>query len=218
MKSQNESYYTPPYGYQKNGVGSVPNIPIPQPSNQTLPTATPNVPSVSPINSVVPQPNYYQPQQSATYMQSGMGTTANTQTTKSVNTYATSSQLTPTPKPQSQQQQQQQQETNVTPPTVAAAKPQPSSATKKSSNIDLLSDIDFSGVMSVPPPILPEPVLKPVVINSPPASQLAAEEIPSKNPPVPETTPDVVEKTKQVEVTKKLSMFCKYVKLCLSFF
>lgn len=212
MKSQNESYYTPPYGYQKNGVGSVPNIPIPQPSNQTLPTVTPNVPSVSPINSVVPQPNYYQPQQSATYMQSGMGTTANTQTTKSVNTYATSSQLTPTPKPQSQQQQ-----TNVTPPTVAAAKPQPSAATKKSSNIDLLSDIDFSGVMSVPPPILPEPVLKPVVINSPPASQLAAE-IPSKIPPVLETTPDVVEKTKQVEVSKKLSIFCKYVKICLSFF
>ncbi|XP_061395463.1 tyrosine-protein phosphatase non-receptor type 23 [Musca vetustissima] len=167
IKPTNESYYNPPYGYQKNNNNTdtiTPNPQIPT-TNSAIPPAV-NTPAA--INYAMPQQNYYQQQQSATYIQSGMGTTANTQTTKSVNTYATSSQHTPT-----------------TPKPVKTAAP-------KTSNIDLLSDIDFSGVMAVPPPILPEPALKPVVVNSPPASQVAAETPPTKTTSVTEeVTPEI---------------------------
>uniref|UniRef100_A0A1I8MVM7 Tyrosine-protein phosphatase non-receptor type 23 n=1 Tax=Musca domestica TaxID=7370 RepID=A0A1I8MVM7_MUSDO len=208
VKPTNESYYNPPYGYKKNSVDA------PTPNPQTPTTNTPMQPATSQpaINYAMPQQNFYpQQQQSATYIQSGMGTTANTQTTKSVNTYATSSQHTPaTPKHQGEQQQSPMQQppvqqpplqpTNVTPKTSKPAPtPQPAKAAPKTSNIDLLSDIDFSGAMAVPPPILPEPVLKPVVVNSPPASQVAAETPPSKPTLAAEViTPEVVEKSKHV--------------------
>lgn len=154
--------------------------------------AIPSVPSVNQIpttavaivSSELQQPNVYQKQQqNNTYMQSGSGTTADTQTTKSVNTYATSSQQLPMTPAKQPNQTAADKSSTTTPvsakPTVAPVKPAAVN-NKKSSNIDLLSDIDFSGVATVPPPILPEPALKPEVVNSPPASQVGISGTPKK--------------------------------------
>lgn len=184
------NYYNAPYGYQTNGV-----IPPAAPLQNIQADA--NIPRPG-----TPQQNVYQ--QGNIYMQSGTGTTASTQTTKSGNTYATSSQQSPmTP---AKQQTTKANETKpaaaptnaptTTAPTAPAAVAKP---VKKSSNIDLLSDIDFSGVAAVPPPILPEPVLKPQVVSSPPASQVAAPETPKKIEEKEDKT-QKEEKIKQVEV------------------
>uniref|UniRef100_A0A1I8PGA0 Tyrosine-protein phosphatase non-receptor type 23 n=1 Tax=Stomoxys calcitrans TaxID=35570 RepID=A0A1I8PGA0_STOCA len=188
-----ENYYNPPYGYRKNSTGSVISSPNPENNVQPPQPAAALHPQIS--NTLAQQQqNFYQQHQSTTYMQSGMGTMANTQTTKSVNTYATSSQQAPsTPK-------HQQPNATPTPPAAAKSTLAPA-ATKKTSNIDLLTDIDFSGAISAPPPILPEPALKPIVVHSPPASQVSApiEPSPSKNTVQQLPSPEVDEKAKHVE-------------------
>lgn len=100
-----------------------------------------------------------QQQFQATYMQSGAVSLANTQTTKSAAEYASCS----------TQQQPANVAAQVAPSMPAATAPV--NKPKISSNIDLLSDIDFSGDAAIPPPILPEPALKPQVISSAPASE-----------------------------------------------
>ncbi|XP_037827067.1 tyrosine-protein phosphatase non-receptor type 23-like [Lucilia sericata] len=189
IPADNMNYYNAPYGYQTNG-NTPPIAPI---QTGQLATGTPRP--------ATPQQTTYQQPQTNIYIQSGTGTTANTQTTKSGNIYATSSQQSPMTK------QEQQLETpaakvpevkSTAPAATTAPAPKPVINTKKSSNIDLLSDIDFSGVAAVPPPILPQPVLKPQVVSSPPTSQVAAPTTPKKNEEKEETQ-QKDEKTKQVE-------------------
>lgn len=151
------NYYNAPYGYQTNGA-----IPSATQSSQTVPDV---------VRPATPQQQLYQQKQINIYMQSGTGTTANTQTTKSGNSYATSSQQSPMT-PAKQQIINTPKTSEATAPAPAA--PKLGSNDKKSSNIDLLSDIDFSGVAAVPPPILPQPALKPQVVSSPPSSQVGA--------------------------------------------
>lgn len=140
-----------------------------------------------------PQQHIYQQQQTNIYMQSGTGTTANTQTTKSGNAYATSSQQSPmTPAKQQKNPARKAAETKPTTSASAAVAPKAAINNKKSSNIDLLSDIDFLGAAAVPPPILPQPMLKPEV-SSPPASQVAV-------PTTPQKIEQKDDKLKQVEV------------------
>ncbi|KAM7357690.1 tyrosine-protein phosphatase non-receptor type protein myopic isoform 2-T2 [Cochliomyia hominivorax] len=180
LPATNMNYYNAPYGYQTSGV-TTPVVPTQTLQNDSTAAARPGT----------PQQTLYQQKQTNTYMQSGTGTTANTQTTKSGTTYATSSQQSPmTPAKQQNNQTSKDTETKPQPPTAAPAPPAPKPVinNKKSSNIDLLSDIDFSGVAAVPPPILPQPVLKPQVVSSPPASQVAAPITPKKLESKEETT------------------------------
>uniref|UniRef100_A0A034VK14 Tyrosine-protein phosphatase non-receptor type 23 n=1 Tax=Bactrocera dorsalis TaxID=27457 RepID=A0A034VK14_BACDO len=122
-----------------------------------------------------PQQTNYQ-QQHSTYIQSGAASIAATQTTKSASEYsfgATQAAVTPkietpTPTKDAKSGTTATQSNVETKPT---AKP-----VKKSTNIDLLTDIDFSSAgLAVPPPILPQPVLKPEIVASPPSSQVAVE-------------------------------------------
>lgn len=186
--SNNMNYYNAPYGYHTSGT----DVPLPNTqATQQQPQPTALAPTAGP--DVLQHQSLYQQPQSNTYMQSGSCTTANTQTTKSSTTYATSSQQSP-----------------MTPAKTAAVKPpvnpttaaanKPLTVNKKSSNIDLLSDIDFSGVAAVPPPILPEPLLKPKVVSSPPASQVAVPITPKKLEKEAVETIQKEEKLKQVEV------------------
>ncbi|KAL9911152.1 tyrosine-protein phosphatase non-receptor type protein myopic isoform 1-T1 [Glossina fuscipes fuscipes] len=194
------NYYNPPYGYQANYVNSDNLI------NQNLPTMTATnqitglpQPTIS-LNTVL----YQQFPSAAIYMQSGTGTTANTQTTKSATTYATSTQQASSTPGQAEMQAAAQPEGNLERTTLhnntkADSNVKDSnllveSTFKKSSNIDLLSDIDFSdsGIVG-PPPMLPEPILKPEVLPSPPSTQVADNE-----------TPQLTEALKDDEKQKKV--------------
>ena len=170
--------------------------------NQTNQTAV--APAIAPTSEISQQATYQkQQQQHNTYMQSGSGTTANTQTTKSVNTYASSSQQSPLTPAKQQNQTTAEKLPTTTPATASPANTaaKPAAVTKKpTSNIDLLSDIDFSGVTAVPPPILPEPALKPEVVNSPPASQVGVPITPKKAEQTTTTTQQKQDKIQRVEV------------------
>ena len=175
----------------------MPSVPSP---NQTL---TAVAPAIAPTSKIDQHTAYQKQQQHNTYMQSGAGTTANTQTTKSVNTYATSSQQSPLTPAKQQNQTTAEKLPTTTPATVSppntAAKPVAVNR-KPTSNIDLLSDIDFSGVAAVPPPMLPEPALKPEVVNSPPASQVGVPITPKKVEQTT-TTQQKQDKIQRVEVS-----------------
>lgn len=103
------------------------------------------------------------------YIQSGGSSVANTQTTTSGPPYASS--------------------TSANTPQVPEVKAQPV-APKPKSNVDLLSDLDIDCSASVPPPMLPQPVLQPQVVTAasptPPASQVSA---PVTSEPVVEVGP-----------------------------
>ncbi|KAH8234823.1 hypothetical protein KR032_003741 [Drosophila birchii] len=105
-----------------------------------------------------PTPLPSNPTSGSIYMQSGASSIANTQTTTSGPPYASS---TATAKPQTETK-------------VEASLPKVSS-----SNVDLLSDLDIDCSVSVPPPMLPQPVLQP----TPPGSQV--ESVAPATPEVP---------------------------------
>uniref|UniRef100_A0A1B0AJE8 Tyrosine-protein phosphatase non-receptor type 23 n=1 Tax=Glossina pallidipes TaxID=7398 RepID=A0A1B0AJE8_GLOPL len=194
------NYYNPPYGYQANYVNSGTLI------NQNLSTMTAtNQASVPPQPTISPSTVAYQQFPcAAIYMQSGTGTTANTQTTKSATTYATSTQQASSTPGQAEMQAAAQSEGNSERTTLHNKTKADSNAKdsnlivstfKRSSNIDLLSDIDFSDSSIVgPPPMLPELILKPEVLSSPPSTQVADNEIPQLTQPLKDD-----EKQKKVE-------------------
>ncbi|XP_017487965.1 PREDICTED: tyrosine-protein phosphatase non-receptor type 23 isoform X1 [Rhagoletis zephyria] len=169
-KSSNLSYYSAPYGYQSQGIASPYAIQLQQHHQQLLQQSLASAQQQQVQQK--PQQTNYQQQQS-TYMQSGGASIAPTQTTKSASEYSfgtkqnekTSNSDSPAP-------------TDMKPGSTVAQshdvnKPTPKPI-KKTTNIDLLTDIDFSnGGLTVPPPILPQPILKPEIVASPPSSQVA---------------------------------------------
>ncbi|XP_050334866.1 tyrosine-protein phosphatase non-receptor type 23 [Bactrocera neohumeralis] len=172
-KSSNLSYYSAPYGYQSQGIASPYVLQLQQQQQQHQQQSL--AAAQQQQQQQKPQQTNYQ-QQHSTYIQSGAASIAATQTTKSASEYsfgATQAAVTPN--------------IETAPPTkdvksgTAAAQSnvetKPMAKTvKKSTNIDLLTDIDFSSAgLAVPPPILPQPVLKPEIIASPPSSQVAVE-------------------------------------------
>uniref|UniRef100_A0A1A9WRA8 Tyrosine-protein phosphatase non-receptor type 23 n=1 Tax=Glossina brevipalpis TaxID=37001 RepID=A0A1A9WRA8_9MUSC len=185
--SSSMNYYNPPYGYQANYLNSTQTI------NQSLPTMTVTTQaSVQPQLSIPPNTVHYQQFPcAATYMQSGTGTTANTQTTKSATTYATSTQQASSTPVHEETKETSQSGSNAGKTTTLHNNTETKNNNAKnsnlpvkpplktSSNIDLLSDIDFSGSGVVgPPPMLPDPVLKPQVLSSPPSTQVADNDTP----------------------------------------
>lgn len=110
------------------------------------------------------------------YIQSGASSVANTQTTTSGPPYASS--------------------TSSAAPQLPEVKAQPV-APKTKSNVDLLSDLDIDCSASVPPPMLPQPVLQPQVVPAatptPPASQVSAPVTsePVVEPPPVSTSPQI---------------------------
>ncbi|CAD7006351.1 unnamed protein product [Ceratitis capitata] len=173
----NLSYYSTPYGYQSQGIASPYALQLQQ-QNQ-LQSQQSLLAAQQQQQHQKPKQTSYQ-QQHSTYMQSGAASIAPTQTTKSAAEYsfgvkqATTNQKTDSPAP-----------TEVKTGTAGAnadVKPTPKPV-KKSTNIDLLTDIDFSDAgLSVPPPILPQPVLKPEIVASPPSSQVALDSKPKSLP------------------------------------
>ncbi|XP_011188387.2 tyrosine-protein phosphatase non-receptor type 23 isoform X1 [Zeugodacus cucurbitae] len=169
-ETSNLSYYSAPYGYQSQGIASPYALQLQQQQQQHQQQAL--AAAQQQQQHQKPQQTNYQ-QQHSTYIQSGAASIAPTQTTKSAAEYSYGA---TTPK------------VEVAPATTkdvksgaAAAQPNveakpAAKPVKKSTNIDLLTDIDFSGAgLAVPPPILPQPVLKPEIVASPPASQVAVE-------------------------------------------
>lgn len=133
------SYYTLPYGYQSN--------------NQT----SENPFGYQPVDSLKHSTPMYTPAQATIYMQSGQ--TNATQTTTSDNygpgaTPPPTASVTPTPSAAS-----------VTPQPGPAAAPPAEPTKKPTSNIDLLTDIDFSS------PVLPPPSLQPLIASTIPPTK-----------------------------------------------
>ncbi|XP_054736176.1 tyrosine-protein phosphatase non-receptor type 23 [Anastrepha obliqua] len=172
--ASNLSYYSAPYGYQSQGIASPYALQLQQ--QQQLQQ------SLALAQQQKPQQTNYQQQQS-TYMQSGGASIAPTQTTKSATGYASVAKHEETlPKSDSAAPPETKPGATADQPH-GVAKPAEKPPVKKATNIDLLTDIDFSeGGLSVPPPILPQPVLNPEIVASPPSSQVVVEVKPKAAP------------------------------------
>ncbi|XP_067644309.1 tyrosine-protein phosphatase non-receptor type 23-like [Eurosta solidaginis] len=190
----NLSYYSTPYGYQSQGIASPYALQMQQQHQQhsqhSLATAHQQQQQQK------PQQTNYQQQQS-TYMQSGAASIAPTQTTKSGTEYTFGTTPAASPKtadgPAPSTIKSDAKATAAT--TQDVAKSPSAKLPKKSTNIDLLTDIDFSiAGLNVPPPILPQPALKPEIVASPASSQVAADVEMKELPPLktPSSTPATV--------------------------
>ncbi|XP_036226729.2 tyrosine-protein phosphatase non-receptor type 23 isoform X3 [Bactrocera oleae] len=171
-KSSNLSYYSAPYGYQSQGIASPYVLQLQQQQQhqqQSLAAAQQQQQQQKPQ-----QTNYQQ--QHSTYIQSGAASIAPTHTTKSASEYSFgATQAAMPPKIESPAPTKDVKAGTAPPQSNVETKPTVKPI-KKSTNIDLLTDIDFSGSgLAVPPPILPQPVLKPEIVASPPSSQVAVE-------------------------------------------
>lgn len=171
-KSSNLSYYSTPYGYQSQGIASPYVLQLQQQQQhqqQSLAAAQQQQQQQKPQ-----QTNYQQ--QHSTYIQSGAASIAPTQTTKSASEYSFgATQPATTPKAESPTPTKEVKPDTAATQSRVETKPT-AKPVKKSTNIDLLTDIDLSGVgLAVPPPILPQPLLKPIIVASPPSSEVAVE-------------------------------------------